>query len=262
MKIELLNKHALVCGGSSGIGLAIAQLFASAGATVTILSRTEKNLKSALDDLPTPNQQKHHYLALDLSDTVSVKREIDAFVAQSKPIDILINNAGGPPAGPCHLAKPESFLLAFTQHLLSPQILVQAVLPSMKKRQFGRIVNIISTSVKQPIDNLGVSNTIRGAVANWSKTLSKELGPLGITVNNVLPGATKTQRLEAIIENKASNNNTSLESVISHELSHIPVGRFAEPNEVASAVAFLASEYGAYINGINLPVDGGRTASL
>ncbi|MFN6092435.1 MAG: SDR family oxidoreductase, partial [Bacteroidota bacterium] len=161
-----------------------------------------------------------------------------------------------------HLQKAEAFLNTFNQHLLCNHLIAQAVLPGMKEAKFGRIINIISTSVKQPLKGLGVSNTIRAAVANWSKTLSVEVAPFGITVNNVLPGATATQRLASIIENKSQKQNHSIDEVEQEMLSEIPAGRFGRPEEIAAAVAFLASPAAAYINGINVPVDGGRTGCL
>ncbi|RIL10603.1 MAG: hypothetical protein DCC75_03990 [Proteobacteria bacterium] len=175
---------------------------------------------------------------------------------------VLVNNTGGPPAGAALAATPEEFLAAFSSHLLCNQILTQLIVPGMKKAKFGRIINIISTSVKQPIAGLGVSNTVRGAVANWAKTLANELGPFGITVNNVLPGPTRTQRMEALIQNKASKEGKSAASIEAQMIEEVPARRFAEPAEIASAVAFLASPAAGYINGINLPVDGGRTACL
>ena len=196
-----------------------------------------------------------------MSDTGSLAAAMTELVAD-RPVDILINNTGGPSPGPAHEADTAAFLAAFTQHLIGFQTIVRAVVPGMKARKHGRIVNVISTSVKQPLPNLGVSNTIRGAVANWGKTLATELGPFNITVNNVLPGATSTDRLKAIIQAKASRTGSTEEEVRTEMLAEIPLRRFAEPAEIAAAVAFLAGPTAAYINGINLPVDGGRTACL
>jgi 3-oxoacyl-[acyl-carrier protein] reductase len=178
------------------------------------------------------------------------------------PVDILVNNTGGPPPGTAHEADIAAFEQAFRLHLLAYQTLVRAVVSGMKERKHGRIINVISTSVKQPLPNLGVSNTIRGAVAQWSKTLANELGPSNITVNNVLPGATETERLASIIRNKSAKTGTS-EAEAAHEMMvEVPLRRFAKPSEIAAAVAFLAGPSGSYINGINLPVDGGRTGCL
>ena len=260
MEISLLGKHALVCGASQGIGRAVARELARLGGTVVLLARDQTRLQTALAELDRSHDQHHGMLAIDMSDTAALAKGVGDLA--HAPIDILVNNTGGPAPGLAHEADPEAFVEAFRLHLLGYQTMVRAVVPGMKKRRNGRIINVISTSVKQPLPNLGVSNTIRGAVANWSKTLANELGPHGITVNNVLPGATETERLAAIIKSKAAKSGTS-ETDAAHEMmSEIPLRRFARPEEIAFAVAFLAGPYGAYINGINLPVDGGRTASL
>jgi len=258
METSLLGKHALVCGASQGIGRAIAREFARLGARVTLLARDEARLRLALGELDHAHDQQHAILSVDMAHTEALAKGIHDLVH----VDILVNNTGGPPPGLAHEADPEAFAEAFRLHLIGYQTLVRAVVPGMMKRGSGRIINVISTSVKQPLPNLGVSNTVRGAVANWSKTLANELGPHGITVNNVLPGATETERLATIIKNKAARSGTS-ETDAAHEMmSEIPLRRFARPEEIAFAVAFLAGPSGAYINGINLPVDGGRTSSL
>jgi 3-oxoacyl-[acyl-carrier protein] reductase len=191
----------------------------------------------------------------DLADRV-------AALAAERPVHILVNNSAGPPGGPAHSAQVEDFAAVFRQHLLAAQACVQAVLPGMRAAQWGRIVNVISTSVKEPIANLGISNTIRGAVAAWAKTLASELGPDGITVNNVLPGYTRTQRLDQILAERAAATGKPREAIAAGMLATVPAGRFAEPAEIAAAIAFLASPAAGYVNGINLPVDGGRTRSL
>lgn len=211
--------------------------------------------------LDTSAGQAHGWLAADLCDTSALGRTAQTLVSQGG-VDIIVNNTGGPAPGPAHEGDPALFLAAFTQHLIAFQTLVRALVPGMKERRRGRIINVISTSVKQPLPNLGVSNTIRGAVANWGKTLANELGPFGLTVNNVLPGATETERLAAIIANKAQKTGASLDDVRAEMLAEIPLRRFAKPEEIAAAIVFLAGPSGAYINGINLPVDGGRTACL
>ncbi|MBI3509584.1 MAG: SDR family oxidoreductase [Bacteroidetes bacterium] len=260
MNIDLRGKHALVCGSSQGIGKAAAMELALLGADVTLVSRNEPRLKNAVADLG--GEGKHNYLVADFSDPKQVKNVIADFLKKEKIIHILVNNTGGPSAGPIIEAKTEEFESAFSNHLLCNHILVQAVLPGMKNEKFGRIINIISTSVKQPIYGLGVSNTIRAAVANWAKTLSMEVAPFGITVNNVLPGATATQRLFVIIEGKMQKKGMSREEAEKEMLREIPAARFGAPEEVAAAIAFLATPAAAYINGINIPVDGGRTGNL
>lgn len=262
MNLELTGKRALVCGASQGIGRAVAVELANLGAEVTVFGRNAAGLEQVRSGLATKQQQRHQCLVADFSRPEEVKQAIDKHLAASGPINILINNTGGPAPGPAHTADINAFMAAFQQHLVCNQILVQGLLPGMKSSGYGRIINIISTSVKQPIANLGVSNTIRGAVASWAKTLAGELGKFGITVNNVLPGSTDTTRLAAIIDNKAAKNNKSREEVVAEEKAVIPLGRFAEPEELATAVAFLASPSAGYITGINLPVDGGRTSCL
>jgi 3-oxoacyl-[acyl-carrier protein] reductase len=232
------------------------------GAHVTVLARSSTDLADVASALPTPRQgQNHGYIAVDMRDHARLREVLAAYVAHH-PVQILINNSGGPPGGAAHEAAPQAFVDAFEQHLVSGHILVQGVLDGMRAARYGRIVNVISTSVKEPIRNLGVSNTVRGAVASWAKTLATELGPHGITVNNVLPGYTRTQRLDQIITDRVRATGKSPHEIAQTMQASVPAGRFAEPVEIANAIAFLASPAAAYINGINLPVDGGRTQSL
>ncbi len=262
MNLDLKNKRALVCGSTQGIGKAVALELATMGANVTLLARNEEALKKTKAELSTDKGQQHSYLVADFSKPDEVKEMVTNFVQRHGAVNILINNTGGPPSGPIATARVEEFLSAFNNHLVCNQILVQACLEGMKNSGYGRVVNIISTSVKQPLPNLGVSNTIRAAVGNWSKTWANEVAQFGITVNNVLPGATSTQRLHAIIENNATKNLKPVDEVKEHMLKEIPMKRFAEAQEIANAVAFLASPAAAYITGINIPVDGGRTGNL
>ncbi|MAP54271.1 SDR family oxidoreductase [Altibacter sp.] len=261
MNLDLTNKNALICGSTAGIGKASAIQLAKLGATVTLVARDEEKLKHTLLELPFEKGQKHNYFVADFNNPDTLREKASIATAE-KTFHILLNNTGGPKGGPIFEAATSEFEKAFTQHLICNQILVQAVVPGMKKADYGRIINIISTSVKQPIDGLGVSNTIRGAVANWSKTLANELGAHGITVNNVLPGFTATDRLDDIVANAANKMNKSEKEAGEFMKQLVPAKRFAQPGEVANAVAFLASEAASYINGINLPVDGGRTKSL
>ncbi len=261
MSGSLSGRHALVCGASEGIGRASAQALALLGATVTVLARRQNKLDEALASLDRSSGQQHRSIAVDLSDPLRLAQAAQALAA-SQPVHILINNTAGPPGGPAHGADPASYLAVFQQHLIANQILLQAVLPGMRAAGWGRVVNIISTSVKEPIANLGVSNTIRGAVASWAKTLASELGGFGITVNNVLPGYTRTQRLQQILEERAGATGKSTAEIAQAMLATVPVGRFAEATEIAGVVAFLCSPQADYVNGINLPVDGGRTRSL
>lgn len=261
MEPNLFGTHALVCGSTQGIGKATALELARQGAQVTLLARNTDALNAVRTELSTEHGAHHGILEADMADTGALAAALATHVA-STPVDILVNNTGGPAPGPAHLAEVDAFARAFQQHLLAFQTLVRACVPGMQQRGHGRIINVISTSVKQPLPNLGVSNTIRGAVANWGKTLATELGPFGITVNNVLPGATETERLSAIIKNKAAKTSATEAHVREEMLNEIPLRRFARPEEIAAAVAFLAGPTGGYINGINLPVDGGRTACL
>tara|TARA_X000001036_G_scaffold401544_1_gene406716 strand:- start:4377 stop:5153 length:777 start_codon:yes stop_codon:yes gene_type:complete len=256
------NRHALVCGSSKGIGASTAIELSKLGVSITLLARDEDSLSSVLSNLSTSNKQNHKIIIADFDDPIKLKDKIDTHVSSSPPIHILINNSGGPKPGPIINANVEDFISAFNRHLICNHILVQALVPNMKEANFGRIINITSTSVKQPIKGLGISNTIRGAVANWAKTLSFELGEFGITVNNILPGYTDTQRLQEIFLNKSKKSNFDIESIVSDAHSQIPLGRFADPKETAKAICFLASEDASYINGINLPVDGGRLSTL
>jgi len=261
MNITLQHKKALVCGSSQGIGFAIAKELALLGADCTLMARNETSLKTALDNLDTSQGQQHQYLVADFSDPENVRAAILPF-AQKNNIEILVNNTGGPPSGPITEATENAFLQAFNQHLICNHILVKALMGGMKEKGYGRIINVISTSVKIPLPNLGVSNTIRGAVASWSKTMANELGRFNITVNNVLPGATKTQRLESILQNNAAKNNVTGEIIEKEMLSHIPMQRFGLPGEIAAVAAFLATPAAAYVNGVSIAVDGGRTGCL
>jgi 3-oxoacyl-[acyl-carrier protein] reductase len=261
MDINLENRRAVVCGSTGGIGRASAFELASMGASVTLVSRNVEKLQQTVNELPRPSSQQHGYLEADFLNPDTLKNALEKFEYRDS-VSILVNNTGGPPPGPALHAKPEEFLQAFNAHLVCNQLLVQAFVEGMKRSKYGRIINIISTSVKSPIKGLGVSNTVRAAVANWSKTLAAELGPFGITVNNVLPGATMTARLTAIISATAQKTGKSFDEAKADMVKEIPASRIAEPEEVAAAVAFLASPAAAYINGINLPVDGGRTGNL
>lgn len=262
MNHSLSDKHALVCGASEGIGRASAIALAELGASVTVLARRQVKLQDLVSALPRPNaRQQHSWLAADVTDAEALRQLVDQ-LASVRPVHVLVNNTAGPAGGPAHSADPDAYLAVFRQHLLANQVLLQAVLPGMRAGKWGRIVNIISTSVKEPIANLGVSNTIRGAVASWAKTLANELGADGITVNNVLPGYTRTQRLEQILAERAKATGKDEQSIAAAMLATVPAGRFAEASEIAAAVAFLCTPDAGYINGINLPVDGGRTRSL
>lgn len=261
MNCNLENKNALVGGGSQGIGKASAIELAKLGATVTIVARSEEKLKAALDALPTNHGQAHEYLVADFYKLDELREKLQKLL-QRTVFHIFINNTGGPAGGPITEAKVMSFAEAFQQHIGAAQTIATMVLPQMKKESYGRIINVISTSVKEPIPGLGVSNTIRAAMGNWAKTWSQEVGTYGVTVNNVLPGYTQTGRLDNIVKKKAKLSNTSTDDIRIQMKRNVPMKRFGQPEEVATAIAFLASPAAGYINGINLPVDGGRTKSL
>lgn len=261
MNLSLEGKKAIVCGSTQGIGLAIAEELALLGASCTLLARNEEALQEAVHKLDTQLRQQHDYLVADFSQPDELRKVIAEYM-QSHTVHILVNNTGGPAAGPITEATEEAFLNTFNQHLICNHILAKAVIPSMKKEGYGRIVNIISTSVKIPLKNLGVSNTIRGAVASWSKTMANELGQFNITVNNVLPGFTATQRLTTLIDNIAKRGNTVVDIVEKNMMEEVPMKRFADASEVAAVAAFLASPAASYVNGVSIPVDGGRTGSI
>ena len=260
MDLKLNNKNALVCGSTQGIGKATAMALASEGVNVTLVARNREKLKAVLEELP--QHRNHSYIVADFSNPRELQEQVIKFIEKNHGFHILVNNTGGPRSGDILNASLDEFDNAFTQHVKCNHILAQATIPFMKSEGFGRIINVISTSVKEPIPGLGVSNTIRGAVGNWSKTLSIEVGPFGITVNNVLPGFTETERLNEIIKIKANNEEVSTEDMAETMKNYAPAKRFAQPVEVANVITFLASEAASYVNGINIPVDGGRTKSL
>lgn len=261
MNLDLKGKTALIGGSTQGIGLAAARALASLGARCVLISRSEPKLHHAVAMLDTSAGQNHEYIIADYSQPEQVREVAAAFIARN-PIHILVNNTGGPPGGPITQAEPEAFLNAFNQHLVCNHILARLVVPGMKEAGYGRIVNVISTSVKIPLHGLGVSNTIRGAVASWAKTMANELGQFGITVNNVLPGATATERLSSIVTNRSAKSGKAEEEVEREMLAEIPARRFGQPEEIGNVIAFLATPAAAYINGTSIPVDGGRTGSI
>lgn len=261
IQLSLKGKVALIGGSSQGIGWEIAKLYALAGAKCILMARNQSKLAARIEELNKISDVKHEYVVVNLRDTASLL-EVLAPVLDNNTIDILVNNSGGPAGGPLIDAAPKALEDAFAQHVIANQVLTAAVVPTMQKKQWGRVINIISTSVKVPLTGLGVSNTIRAAVGNWAKTLANELGKDGITVNNVLPGATATTRLEEIINNRSEKQKVSYDEVAQKMQSEIPIGRFAKPEEIAFAALYLASTWADSINGINLPVDGGRTPNL
>lgn len=262
MELVLHGKHALVGGASMGIGHAVAHELALNGAIVTAMARSEDRLAAVVAELPTPHGQQHRYLVADVSQASAFQHAVENYVEEAGPLHIVINNTGGPPGGLLQEATVDALTQAYQNHVLASHVLMQSVIHTMKEAGYGRFINIVSTSTKQPIEGLGVSNTVRGAMASWAKTLATEVAGYGITVNNVLPGATETQRLEGIIDRKATVAGRSSDHIRAELLAEIPAGRFAHPSEIANAVAFLASPAASYITGTSLLVDGGRTRAL
>jgi 3-oxoacyl-[acyl-carrier protein] reductase len=262
MDMNLAGRHALVCGASQGIGRACAIELAGLGASVTAMARRAEVLEQLVEALPRIHgSQEHAFLVTEAGDTEGLRATARELTA-GRAVHILVNNSGGPPPGPVHGAEVDAFLDAYRKHLIANHVLAETVIPGMRDAGYGRIVNIISTSVKEPIRGLGVSNTTRWAVASWAKTLATELAPFGITINNVLPGSTRTPRIEQIVATRAEKSGSSTADTQRAMEAEIPMLRFADPAEIAAAVAFLASPAASYITGINLPVDGGRTRSL
>lgn len=262
MNLDLTCKTALVAGSTQGIGKKTAEQLAKMGANLVLVARNEEKLKDVCSGLHKAEGAEHRYITADFSDYKAVKENVTRFFNLHPEVHILVNNTGGPPGGPIIDAEPEAFLAAFQSHLICNHVLAQICVPYMRKAGYGRIINVVSTSVKAPLSNLGVSNTVRGAVANWAKTLANEISRYDITVNNVLPGATNTSRLTSIIEKKVEKKGKSFEEVLQDMNNAVPMKRVAEPEETADAIAFLASPAAGYINGTNLPVDGGRTPVL
>lgn len=257
----LEGKRAMVCGSTQGIGKACAMEMARLGASITLVARNLDALEKVRAELPAMHGQSHDFLHVDFGDWQTLQKEAAAYAQADGPVHILVNNTGGPPAGPAFEAMPEDYLKAMTQHVVCNQVLVQAVASGMRDAKYGRIINIISTSVLMPIKGLGVSNTIRAAVANWARTLAAELAPFGITVNNVLPGFTATARLDALIKGKAARAGAAPDEIQRDMIASVPARRFGQPEEIGAVAAFLASPAAAYVNGVNLPVDGGRLAA-
>ncbi|HMN96816.1 MAG TPA: SDR family oxidoreductase [Phycisphaerales bacterium] len=256
--MSLASRHALVCGSTQGIGRACAMEFARQGASVTLVGRNDEGLAKVLAELPTSGAQRHRTLQLDFADAAGVEAGADAFVAEHGPVHILLHNTGGPPPGALFDSEPGALATAFAQHVLTAQGLARAVATGMRDERYGRIIAIVSTSVVTPIANLGVSNVIRAAMGNWMRTLAAELGPFGITVNNILPGFTKTARLESLFAGRAEREGSTIEEYEEGVRKSIPLRRLATPEEIAAVAGFLASPAASYLTGVNLPVDGGR----
>jgi 3-oxoacyl-[acyl-carrier protein] reductase len=262
MHAPLRDVRCLVGGSTQGIGRACAEELARQGAAVTLLARDAAALERVCASLPRPLDQEHRWLVADFTEPPHVQQVVVEAIHAHGGFDVVLNNTGGPSPGPIAQAAPEEFRRAYDMHLICNQLLAQTVVPAMREKRFGRIINIISLSVKEPIPGLGVSNTTRWAVAAWAKTLAGELAADGITVNNILPGYIDTQRLQSLFEHIAGERQLPVEEVAIQFAQQVPTKRLGQPEEIAAAVAFLASPAASYITGINLPVDGGRCAGL
>ncbi|HCN05191.1 MAG TPA: short-chain dehydrogenase [Bacteroidetes bacterium] len=262
MDLSLNGRRALVCGASKGIGKAIAIELASLGAQVTVLARSAETLTSVCEGLPRPSEQRHTSIVADVEVPDELIHSVEDHVNSYGAFHICVNNTGGPAGGLLVESSVESIVQAFENHVVMAHRLMQVLVPGMKVENWGRFINIISTSVKQPLEGLGVSNTVRGAMASWAKTLATEVAPWGITVNNVLPGATETERLAGIIDRTVERTGRTDAEVRTRMVGEIPVGRFGRPEEIAAAAAFLATPAAAYITGTSILVDGGRTRTL
>ncbi len=261
MNISLKHKKALIGGSSSGIGKAIAEQLAESGATVTLMARNGDKLKSILSKLPTADGQKHQYLLVDFNDFEGYKNVISTYF-ENNTVDILINNTQGPSGGGALEKGVNDYQDAFDLLFKTVVFTSELALKQMRKNEWGRIINVASISVKEPLSYLVLSNSIRAAVTTWAKTLASDVGKYGITVNNVLTGYFDTDRITQLNTKKAEKMGVAPEEVLKEMEARVPVGRIGDPKEYGHLVAFLASEKAAYITGTNIPIDGGLLKSV
>lgn len=257
---SLAGRRALVLGASAGIGRSTALALAARGASIVALARRQERLDALLPELRAAGAPDARAVVQDLDDRDGLVAAVDALLAEG-PIHVLIHNTGGPPGGP--LLGVDGGVLAtfFARHVLTAQLLAHKLVPGMAAAGYGRIVTVTSTSVYEPIPNLGASNTIRAAMAGWAKSLARELPP-GVTINNVLPGFTDTERLESLAQGKAAKTGTTPDAVRAAWLTQVPEGRLMQPEETAAAIAFLCSPDAGAIRGVSLAVDGGRLRGI
>ncbi|XLS29852.1 SDR family oxidoreductase [Flavobacteriaceae bacterium M23B6Z8] len=260
MRIDLSRKKALVGASTSGIGKAIALQLAACGASVTLMSRNKEKLVAVLNELDTSKQQKHGYLVVDFNNFGSFKTIITQFLSENS-IDILVNNTQGPPSGSVLDKTPDDYQQAFDLLFQNIVATTLTAIQAMKENQYGRVINVASVSVKEPLSHLALSNAIRSALVSWSKTLATEVAKDRITVNTILTGYFNTERLEGLLHTKAEASGASFESIKKEKEAEVPSNRFGNPEEYGYLAAFLASDLASYITGANIPIDGGLLRS-
>jgi len=258
---SLSGKHALIFGASKGIGAATAKMMASAGADVTICARNQDSLDKLTSELVNLGEGQHNSRVVDLEDLDKLDHVVAEILENLGSVHILINNSGGPPGGPLLDNSVEDFHAPFTRHLHAAHKITKKLVPVMEQQGYGRIIQVISTSVKEPIPNIGLSNTLRGAMASWAKSLSRELAPC-ITINNVLPGFTATGRLDNLANTINKKTGKSHQEIHEGWISQVPIERLVDPLETASAITFLAMPASGAIRGVSLAVDGGRLRGI
>jgi 3-oxoacyl-[acyl-carrier protein] reductase len=262
MDLGLDGKVALVAASSRGLGRAVAEELATEGCSLIMCSRSPDSLDAAARAIVDTHGVEVLAVAADLSDPAGVEEVVQAGLARFDRIDVLVTNTGGPPAGAFEAHSPDDWNRAVAQNLNSVLNLTRAVLPGMKERHWGRIVNVTSIAVKQPVDGLILSNSVRAAVTGFAKTLSNEVAANGVTVNNVMPGYTRTERLDELAEKLFETKGITIEEAFAGWEASTPMGRVGEPREFAAVVAFLCSERASYVTGVSVQVDGGAVKSL
>lgn len=262
MDLGLAGRVALVAASSRGLGRAVAEEFAAEGAHVVMCARGEEALAEGAASVRERGDGEVEAIVADLSEEEGLARVVAGALDRFGRVDVLVNNAGGPPAGPFEAHSLEAWRAALRLNLESALELTRAVLPGMKERGWGRIVNITSIAVKEPVDGLILSNSVRAAVTGFARTLANEVAPFGVTVNNALPGYTRTDRLQELADAISSRTGIPREEVEANWEAAIPMGRLGEPREFAALVVFLASDRASYITGRSITVDGGRTRGL
>ncbi len=261
MLISLKDKKALIGGSSGGIGKAIAIELAKSGAKVTLMARNEEKLKNVLEELRAFGDQNHDYILVDFNNFQAFKATIEKYFKQNK-IDILVNNTQGPPPGNSLEVRTEDYQNAFDLLFKTVVLTTQLALDHMTKNKWGRIINVASVSVKEPLSYLALSNSIRAAVVTWGKSLATDVAKEGITVNNILTGYFDTERIAQLNQKKAEQMAISVEEVRQAMEQMVPIKRIGDPKEYGYLVAFLASDKASYITGTNIPIDGGLLKSF